>query len=204
MSKLLRLFPRIGVAAILLALTPALRAELILPSVFSDRLILQRDAEAPVWGWADPGEIITVALRDEKKSCTAGPDGKWRVRLDRHPAGGPFEITIAGKTTRRLQDVYFGEVWVCAGQSNMQMLFRTMAFEPKQDSSGSWIVCSPQTAGKFAAIPFFFGRVLHRKLNVPIGLLNVSLGGSGVEPHQQRGSAGLAFSLGDRTGETVG
>ncbi len=217
MSKLLRVIQSIGVAAIFAAFTPALRAELVMPAVFSDHLVLQRDVEVPVWGWAAPGETITVELQAEKKTCTAGADGKWQVRLDRHPAGGPFEITIAGQDTRRLQDVYFGEVWICSGQSNMQMLLgkserswiaggvtnfekeiadsdypqirmltvpfddKTMVFEPKKDSGGSWIVCSPKTSGKFAAIPFFFGRALHYELNVPIGLLNVTLGGSCVE-----------------------
>ena len=188
MSKLLRVIQSIGVAAIFAAFTPALRAELVMPAVFSDHLVLQRDVEVPVWGWAAPGETITVELQAEKKTCTAGADGKWQVRLDRHPAGGPFEITIAGQDTRRLQDVYFGEVWICSGQSNMQMLLgkserswiaggvtnfekeiadsdypqirmltvpfddKTMVFEPKKDSGGSWIVCSPKTSGKFARI----------------------------------------------------
>ena len=205
------------ISALLLASVPVLRAEVRLPAVFSDHMVLQRDCLVPVWGWADAGETITVTLADEKLIATAGPDGKWLVRLKKHPAGGPFVLTIAGQTMRTLSDVYFGEVWVCSGQSNMQMLLgkserswiaggvtdfakeiadsdypqirmltvpfddKTMVFEPKHDSGGSWIVCSPATSGKFAAIPFFFGRVLHQKLHVPIGLLNVTLGGSCVE-----------------------
>lgn len=192
-------------------------AELALPSVFSDHMVLQREAAVPVWGWADPGENITVTLQDEKKTATAGPDGKWMVRLNKHPAGGPFVLTVAGRTMLTLQDVFFGEVWLCSGQSNMQMLLgkserswiaggvtefekeiadsdypqirmltvpfddKTMTFEPKKDSGGSWIVCGPQTSGKFAAIPFFFARAIHQKLKVPVGLLNVTLGGSCVE-----------------------
>ena len=205
------------IAALLLAGVSVGRAELRLPSVFSDHMVLQRDCPVPVWGWAEPGETITVKLQDDQQSTTAGADGKWRVRLKGHPAGGPFVLTIAGLTTRTLADVYIGEVWVCSGQSNMQMLLgkserswiaggvtdfekeiadsdysqirmltvpfddKTMVFEPKQDSGGNWIVCSPKTVGKFAAIPFFFGRVLYQKLKVPIGLLNVTLGGSCVE-----------------------
>lgn len=206
--------------ALLVAITGFIRAdaaELTLPSVFSDHMVLQRDVAVPVWGWAEPRETVTVALLDQKKTATAGPDGKWLVRLDRHPAGGPFTLTVAGKTTRTLQDVCFGDVWLCSGQSNMQMLLgpserswiaggvtdfekeiadsdyprirmltvpfddKTMTFEPKPDSGGNWIVCGPETSGKFAAIPFFFARVLHQKQKVPVGLLNVTLGGSCVE-----------------------
>ena len=205
------------IAALLMAGVSVGRAELRLPAVFSDHMVLQRGGPVPVWGWADPGETITVTLEDDQQATMAGADGRWLVRLKDHPAGGPFVLTIAGQTTRTLADVYVGEVWVCSGQSNMQMLLgkserswiaggvcefekeiadsdypqirmltvpfddKTMVFEPKHDSGGNWIVCSPQTAGKFAAIPFFFGRGLHRKLKVPVGLLNVTLGGSCVE-----------------------
>ena len=205
------------IATLLLAGESVGHAEVRLPAVFSDHMVLQRGGSVPVWGWADPGETITVTLQDDQQTTKAGADGKWRVRLKKHPAGGPFVLTIAGLTTRILTDVYVGEVWVCSGQSNMQMLLgkserswiaggvtdfekeiadsdypqirmltvpfddKTMVFEPKQDSGGNWVVCSPQTAGKFAAIPFFFGRVLHQKLKVPIGLLNITLGGSCVE-----------------------
>ena len=206
------------IAALLLATVAALGAGVSLPAVFSDHMVLQRDCRTPVWGWADPGERVTVTLGDERKTGVAGADGRWQVRLAPHPAGGPFVLNIAGKAdTRTLQDVYFGEVWLCSGQSNMQMLLgksarswiaggvtdyeqeiadadypqirmltvpfddQTMVLEPKRDSGGTWIACSPQTAGNFAAIPFFFGRDLHRRLHVPIGLLNVTLGGSCVE-----------------------
>ncbi len=192
-------------------------AELIIPSVFSDHMVLQRDVKVPIWGWAEPGDKITVKLEHEKKTAIADKDGKWIVRLNKHKAGGPFNISITGKTSVNLQDVYFGEVWLCSGQSNMQMLLgkserswitggvtdfekeiadsdypqirmltvpfddKTMVFEPKKDSGGNWIVCSPQTSGKFAAIPFLFARIIHQKLKVPVGLLNVTLGGSCVE-----------------------
>jgi sialate O-acetylesterase len=205
--------------------------ELAIPSVFSDHMVLQRDVKVPIWGWAEPGDKITVALEREKKRTIADKDGKWLIRLNKHAAGGPFNITITGKTSINLQDVYFGEVWLCSGQSNMQMLLgkserswiaggvtdfekeiadsdypqirmltvpfddKTMVFEPKKDSGGNWIVCNPQTSAKFAAIPFFFARAIHQKLKVPIGLLNVTLGGSCVEAWISNDSARSESSM---------
>ncbi|MHB9131743.1 MAG: sialate O-acetylesterase [Armatimonadota bacterium] len=199
-------------------LSPPVRANVILPSVFSDNMVLQRETKVPIWGWANPRERVTLAIGKWKSSVTAGTDGKWQVRLPKYAAGGPYTITITASNTLTLSDVLFGEVWLCSGQSNMQMyvgpskygwraggvenyaqviaaadfpqirLFdmpfdeQTLSLTPKRDNNGKWMVCSPQTAGDFAAVPFFLARKLHHDLQVPIGLLNVSLGGSQVEP----------------------
>lgn len=209
-----------NMALVFLAVLPltSVRANVSLPSVFSDHMVLQRETAVPIWGWADPGEHVTATIGKWKNSVTAGAAGKWQVRLPKHAAGGPYTITIAASNTITLSDVLFGEVWLCSGQSNMQMylgqskyswraggvenyaqeiaaadfpqirLFdvpfdeHTLSLTPKRDNNGKWLVCSPQTAGDFAAVPFFLGRKLHQDLKVPVGLLNVSLGGSQVEP----------------------
>jgi len=193
-------------------------ANITVPSIFSDNVVLQRNVEVPVWGWADPGERVTVSLEKQQQTAIAGKDGAWSVKLKKHAEGGPYVITLTGHNTITLTNVLFGEVWFCSGQSNMQMLVapsrrswiaggvenyagevaeadypqirmltvpfdeKTLSFTPKRDCGGAWIVCSPQSVGEFAAIPYFFGRKLFRDMKVPIGLINDSLGGSQVEP----------------------
>ena len=181
------------------------QADVKLPAIFSDHMVLQRDQKDRVWGWADPGEEVTVAIKDQSKTAKAGPDGKWEVTLDPVPTGGPYTLTVKGKNTLTLSDVLAGEVWICSGQSNMQMSvagsndgdleIRAANFpgirlitvpnrgtqEPQKDFHGKWAVCSPQTVGGFSAVGYFFGRQLHQTLGVPIGLINDSWGGSACE-----------------------
>jgi sialate O-acetylesterase len=205
-----RLATRIGIIVAALAVTagwhsPAARAEVKLPAIFGDHMVLQRDQKDRVWGWADPGEEITVAIDGQTKAAKAGPDGKWQVTLDPIPAGGPYTVTVKGKNTVAYNDVLSGEVWVCSGQSNMQMPVAAAndsaleikaanypgirlitvpnrgTQEPQKDFRGKWQVCSPQTVGGFSAVGFFFGRQLHQILGVPIGLINDAWGGSACE-----------------------
>ncbi len=181
------------------------RADVKLPAIFSDHMVLQRDQKDRVWGWADPGEEVTVTINDQAKTAQAGSDGKWQVTLDPLPAGGPYKLTVKGKNTLTYNDVLAGEVWVCSGQSNMQMSvagandadleihaakfpnIRLITVpnrgtqEPQKDFHGKWQVCSPQTVGGFSAVGYFFGRQLHQTLGIPIGLINDSWGGSACE-----------------------
>src|SRR5437879_5319168 len=99
----------------------AASAAVKLPAVIGDHMTIQRDQVVPIWGWADPGERITVRLAEQQKTATAAGDGKWRVQLDALPAGGPHEITIQCSNTLTIRDVLVGEVWLCSGQSNMEM-----------------------------------------------------------------------------------
>ena len=132
-------------------------------------------------------------MGDQSKTATATSDGKWSVKLDPMKAGGPFELTVKGTNTVALSDVLVGEVWLGSGQSNMEMqvssvmnkdaelaaandpqirmftVAKKIAQEPQQDCQGSWQVCSPQTVGRFSATAYFFGRELHKQLNVPVG-----------------------------------
>lgn len=176
-----------------------------LASLFCDHAVLQRDLPIKVWGWTEPGEAVTVSLAGNEATATAGADGKWQVVLPALPAGGPHEMTVAGRETIVLRDLLIGEVWICSGQSNMQMTLNTVqngdeemaasdypgirlftvanipAIEPKADIEADWKLCSPKTSGPFSAVGYFFGRKLHKELGVPVGLINTSWGGTVAE-----------------------
>jgi sialate O-acetylesterase len=105
----------------LLALASAVQAEVKLPTAFSDHMVMQHDVPVPVWGWADAGEKITVQIGKQTKTTVANAGGKWMLKLDKLKAGGPYSLTISGKNRIVISDVYAGEVWICSGQSNMDM-----------------------------------------------------------------------------------
>jgi len=180
-------------------------AEVKLPAVFGDHMVLQCDAELPVWGWANPGEKVTVTLGKQTETATAGDEGKWKLKLGAVKAGGPHTLKVQGSNTIELTDVLAGEVWLCSGQSNMAMtVSRALDFEkeaaasdlpkirmltverivgltPQDDCQAEWAVCSPETVGAFSAAAFFFGRELNKELDVPVGLINSSWGGTPVQ-----------------------
>ncbi|MGP0069985.1 MAG: sialate O-acetylesterase [Isosphaeraceae bacterium] len=208
-SKLPRHFRTVLAAAFLPAFLaaqpPAAKADVKLPSIFGSHMVLQRDQKDKVWGWADPGEEVTVQIADQSKTAKAGPDGAWNVLLDPMPAGGPHTMTVKGKNTVTFEDVLLGEVWICSGQSNMQwglgsaydgdLAIRAANHpgirlitvpnlgtqEPQKDFRGKWTTCRPDTVGGFSAVGYFFGRQLHETLGVPVGLINDSWGGSACE-----------------------
>lgn len=178
-----------------------------LPGFFGSHMVLQRDMPVPIWGWADAGEAVSVKLGDMRAvTTTAGADGKWKVWLPEMPAGGPFTLTVTGKNTLTLDDVLVGEVWLCSGQSNMEWVVANSKDRdaeiasakypqirhikipkvplglPQDDISAPWEVCSPETVGNFTAVGYFMARHLHKELNVPIGLINSSWGGTRIEP----------------------
>lgn len=182
-------------------------AQVKLPAIFGDNMVLQQKSDVAVWGWADAGEKMEVLGSWMKKAETVktGNDGKWQVKIKTPSAGGPYTLTIKGSSTITLQNILIGEVWVCSGQSNMEWplqmtnnakfeistashnkirLFtvdRVKSAQPKDDCSGQWQVCSPDTIARFSAVGYFFGRQLLQKLDVPIGLINSSWGGTPAE-----------------------
>lgn len=189
-----------------------LHADVRLPAVFTDHLVLQRGKPVAVWGTADAGEAISVSFADQKKSTMAGADGSWKVTLDALAASKEGrELKVQGKNEVVLKDVLVGEVWVCSGQSNMQWsvqqslnpeqeiadaqhpqlrLFtvpRVPSDEPlkdvpkKEGYPWGWQVCSPDTVKGFSAVGYFFGRELNKALDVPVGLINTSWGGTRAE-----------------------
>ncbi|RMG39030.1 MAG: 9-O-acetylesterase [Planctomycetota bacterium] len=186
----------------------AVRADVRLPHVFSDHMVLQRDKPIPVWGWDDPGAKVVVQLGDAKAEAKADANGRWSVQLPARAAGGPLELTVKGTTEAVFDDVLVGEVWLCSGQSNMEWpVSRAMnaqqeiaaanyprirhikiphrpADKPQDDvPSDGWQVCSPKTVGAFTAVGYFFARHLHKELDgVPIGLIGSNWGGTRIEP----------------------
>ncbi len=203
-------FPRIPTLArcliALLAFSTVAKAEVSLPNIFSEHLVLQQKRNNKVWGWAGTGEKVTVTMAGQTHSTTANQDGEWSVQLDPIDAGGPYTLTVAGTNTIALNDVLVGEVWVCSGQSNMQWNvgssndpdLETLAANypnlrminfPQIGSQESvlthpdrtWKVCSPDEILSFSAVGYFFGRQLHETLGVPIGMINNAWGGSACE-----------------------
>jgi sialate O-acetylesterase len=197
-------------AGILVTLTagpaPTAWADVQLPSILGSHMVLQQGIPLPVWGLADPGEEVTVTLGSQTARAKAGADGRWLIQLQPLAAGGgPLRMTVAGKNTIELKDLLVGEVWVCSGQSNMAWrvkqalrseeeiqaarhprirLFTVgsqVAQEPRFDVGGEWQICSPETVGDFSAVGYFFGRDLHAALDVPVGLINTSWGGTPAE-----------------------
>ncbi len=181
-----------------------------LQTLFTDHVVLQRNRPIPIWGWTKPGASVTVELDGKVALAMAGLDGKWIARLPEMPAGGPYEIAVKGPETVILHDVLIGDVWICSGQSNMEMgiknvndadqevtkakypqirLFtvpQQVSAHPVDTLSSQWLVCTPENItkgvwGGFSAVGYFFGRALHEDLQVPIGLIHTSWGGTIAE-----------------------
>ena len=196
----------LGAVLVLFCLAAVAAADVKLPGAFGDHMVLQRGMPVPVWGWADPSETVTVTLAGQSKTATADGAGKWSVKLDAMKAGGPHELKAQGKTGAvQLSDVLVGEVWLCSGQSNMEWtvggamnkdaeiasadypkirmltVAKKTAMEPQDNSGGQWRPCSPETVAGFSAAAYFFGRELHKQLDVPVGLINSSWGGTPIE-----------------------
>ncbi|MBM3881685.1 MAG: sialate O-acetylesterase [Verrucomicrobia bacterium] len=185
-------------------LTLGLQAEVRLPALFTDRMVLQQGQTVPVWGWADEGEAVTVEFRGQTQTTTAA-QGRWQVRLKAVKAGGPDVLVVRGKNRLEVQDVLVGEVWVCSGQSNMEWpltrshepqadiagaananlrLFtvpKLKALAPVEDVQSAWRLCGPDTVASFSAVGYYFGRALQTSRQVPVGLIHTSWGGSPAE-----------------------
>jgi len=184
------------------------KAQLKLPVIFDDHMVIQQQATVPIWGWANPSENVTIKVSwDTVTIRTKADNGTfWKTALKTPAAGGPHTITIkAGNNVRTLEDVLSGEVWLASGQSNMEWSMqasadgRTMVDQindpnirllniPRASAGtlqvkgeGDWQVCNKETVGGFSAVAYFFGKKLNQNLNVPIGLINASWGGSPAE-----------------------
>lgn len=198
------------------------RADIKLHPLFSDGMVLQRGVNCPIWGTADPGEMVSLSLSAAKENVSlavggfsaAGKDGKWRINIEvsSEITGGPYTLTIKGKNTITLKDVYVGEVWICSGQSNMEFhlsgahnakeaiakaknpkirLFtvpRNTSDKPLSEFKGQpkWQECNPDTAKNFTAVGYFFGRDLQKALDVPVGLIHTAWGGTRAEAWSTR------------------
>jgi|GEM_PF-3374470 len=168
-------------------------AALKTPAVFSDNMVLQRDILIPVWGWAEPGEKVTVKFKEQEKSATADVAGKWMAHLDPLPASAqPEKLTITGKNDRKeFNNVVVGEVWLCSGQSNMASTFKYLKItnevegvdypQIRLSNAGNWRPCNSANLRYFSCVGYYFGLKLWQELRIPIGLVDVSVGCSSIE-----------------------
>jgi sialate O-acetylesterase len=195
----------VGLAFLALWSTTA-SADVRLPALFTDHMVLQQGQKNRVWGAADPGEEVIVTISGQTQKTKADDKGRWSVTLEALPVGGPHTLSIAARNKLQVQDVLIGEVWICSGQSNMawtvknandsDLETRTAKFprirlisvptqvgtqEPQDDFQGKWEVCSPESVAEFSAVGYFFGRQLHQTLDIPIGLIDDAWGGSACE-----------------------
>jgi len=199
------------VYSMLLSCLPSI-AQVKLPSLFADQMILQQKTDVAIWGWAKAGSNITVLSSWDNKKYTTRTEnsGKWKLKIATPAAGGPYNIIISDGTPVKLNNVMIGEVWICAGQSNMEMpmkgfrgqpvigsndailksknknirLFtvsRSGKTEPQEDCKGGWNEASPEVVANFSATGYYFGKLLNEILDVPVGLICVSYGGSCIQ-----------------------
>ncbi|MAO65877.1 MAG: sialate O-acetylesterase [Balneola sp.] len=192
---------------ILLPLT-LIQAQVELPKLISNGMVLQRDTELTIWGWATPGEEVMVSFRDQKWTTQTNNSGNWYIQLGEQSAGGPFSMEITASNSITIQDILVGDVWLASGQSNMELpmyrvapLYREemktanypeirhfkvpqeYSFEDEKSnySGGQWVAISPETISQRSAVAYFFSKKLHEDYEVPIGIVNASLGGSPAE-----------------------
>lgn len=187
-------------------LSPTAVAEIRLPCLFSESMVLQRSHPVKVWGSATADSEVTLSFAATEQKAKTSSSGRWEITLPARPAGGPYEMTIRGDGSEIvLRDVMIGEVWLCSGQSNMAMTVNGVtdaekevasadmpairmfivksghATQPQDECTGNWAVCQPNAVAAFSATAYFFGRRLHQELDVPIGLINSSVGGTSIE-----------------------
>ena len=198
----------------------ALAAKVQLPPVFSDNMVLQQKSSVPFWGTANPGKIlkITTSWNNKTIQTTVGKDGGWKTEVSTPEYGGPFNIEITDGTKLELHNIMIGEVWLCSGQSNMEMplagwgkimnyekeiaeanypdirllrVEKSVAFKPANElvvRNKGWVTCSPKTISEFSSVAYFFGRNLNQDLHIPVGLIDASWGGTIAEAWTSSGS----------------
>lgn len=184
----------------------SIQAKVTLPSIYSDGMVLQRNHSIRIWGQADRNEKIQVLFAGQKGTAKTDINGYWEVSLKALEAGGPYELQVIGRDNRiNIKDILIGDVWLCSGQSNMQWVVnnvtnaeaekknanypqiralnipRRMELSPKDTISATWLVCSPETVGRFSGVAYFFARKVYEETHVPIGIINSSWGGTIVE-----------------------
>lgn len=189
-------------------ITFSINAQIKLPRLISDGMILQRDAKVKIWGWASPNEDVELFFKGKKYKGTTSKEGKWLIQLPSQKAGGPFEITLKATNTIVLKNILFGDVYVCSGQSNMELPMERLkdkykeviakaenseirqflvpdqyyfAHEKEDFTAGEWSAANPVNVLQFSGVAYFFALEIYEKYKVPIGLINASLGGSPAE-----------------------
>ncbi|MDR1492062.1 MAG: sialate O-acetylesterase [Planctomycetaceae bacterium] len=193
----------------MIASVSSLYAEVRLPEIFASNMVLQQDLKVPVWGWADPGEKVTVTFENQSQSVVADANGRWRISLEPLKANAkPSVLTVKAGNEIRLENVLVGEVWICSGQSNMEWttsrsaeyqealktvnnpnirlfhITKTASGDPQErlTVASSWKQASVESIPNFSAVGYYFGKKIQAELNVPVGLINSSWGGTRIEP----------------------
>lgn len=200
-------FKIVFVATIIPLLSLQAWAQVKLPRLISDGMVLQRDKSVRIWGWAAAGELVTVNLNNQVYTTKANSDRHWEIKLRAMPAGGPYQMVISGRNKIVLNNILFGDVWLCSGQSNMEfnmnrakdkyaaeiagsantnirqfLVKSNFSFQPKDDLiSSGWLSADPQNILRFTAVGYFFAKALYEKYHVPIGLIHSSVGGTPAE-----------------------
>jgi len=195
---------------ITVTLVDSVSAEVRVPALIGDNMVLQQGKKVRIWGWANPKERVTVEIAGNKASVVTDDGGHWQTMIGPLKSGGPFTLNVTGSNALSFKNVLVGEVWVCSGQSNMEWplvntnngadtvaqanfpeirLFtvqKSTSSSPLDDVKGHWIVTTPDQAAQFSAVGYFFGRELHQKLKVPVGLIHTSWGGTPAEAWTSR------------------
>src|SRR5882672_4926134 len=197
------------------SLVSRVQAEVRVPSIIGDNMVVQQGRKARVWGTAQPGEAVTVTIAGETENAKTDAQGHWQTLLGPLKAGGPYVLTIVGSNTLTFKNVLVGDVWICSGQSNMEFqlinakgateaiaqanypeihLFtveKKTADAPLDDVKGQWVVTAPDQVGQFSAVGYFFGREVYQRMKIPLGLIHTSWGGTPAEAwtsHEALGS----------------
>jgi sialate O-acetylesterase len=202
-----RIFPLLLISTLLLS-SPAF-AEIELPAVFSDNMVLQQKSEVAIWGWGLPSEMVKIVgswNSNDTVLATVQNDASWKATLKTGEAGGPYTLSVLGSTKVTLENVMLGEVWICSGQSNMELNITQKIIDgeeeaakasfpgirifhipkighdyPQRNCNANWVECSPTTVRSASAVAYFYGRELHQKLDVPVGLILCAWGGTPAE-----------------------
>ncbi|WP_233621971.1 sialate O-acetylesterase [Flavobacterium agrisoli] len=189
-------------------LTICLQAQIKLPRLISNGMVLQRETKLKIWGWASANESVEIQFKTKTYKTKADAQGNWMILLPKQKAGGPYEMVFKGRNTITLSDILFGDVWVCSGQSNMELPMERVKekygkeiasatntnirqflvldkYDFKKENtdfdSGNWMACTPKEVLDFTAVGYFFAKAITEKYPIPIGLINTALGGSPVE-----------------------
>lgn len=189
-----------------LLISQSIRAEIKLPGYFTDNMMLQRDMPIKIWGWGNRYETVTVSIHDQKVNTRCKKDGTWEIILSPIPYGGPYSLTVQGKENSiKIENILIGDIWLCSGQSNMEWTVeqsanskqevqnanypeiralkvpKSIKNSPQDNFNAQWEICSPSTVGAFSGIAYYYARALYKKVQIPIGIINASWGGTDIE-----------------------
>lgn len=198
--------PLFGVLVLFAAIPAITRADVRLPAIISENMVLQRSEKVPIWGWASPGEEVTIEITGRQAHARTDPDGRWKTSLDLSKSeAGPFELSVRGNNHLIVPNVVVGEVWVASGQSNMDFLLRdtidaekeiagsanpllrqfvvkkSATPEPREDCEGKWVSANPETSPFFTGVGFHFAKRIQQETGAPVGLINTAFGGTPSE-----------------------